>query len=44
MQSEHEGMKVRINKRRKDNTAWRVLGLRMEKQLPAMESSCEYIE
>jgi hypothetical protein len=25
-------------------TAWRVLGLRMEEQPPAMEGSCEYIE
>jgi hypothetical protein len=25
-------------------TAWRVLGLRMEEQPPAMEVSCDYIE
>jgi uncharacterized cysteine cluster protein YcgN (CxxCxxCC family) len=25
-------------------TAWRVLGLRMEEQPPAVEGSCEYIE
>ena len=25
-------------------TAWRVLGLRMEKRPPDMESSCEYVE
>jgi hypothetical protein len=26
------------------NTAWRVLGLRMEERPPGMEGSCEYIE
>jgi hypothetical protein len=26
------------------STAWRILGLRMEEQPPAMEGSCEYTE
>jgi hypothetical protein len=26
------------------NTAWRVLGLRMEERPPVMEGRCEYIE